>query len=111
MPADAPVTSAVWPWPLRVSVIERIIRALPSVGDFGPALLLSLILRKPAFGFRTPAFEEVLCPIERGVLRAELRERVGFHRIDVLVRGRQRRLDRQRRARGDLACDRDAGVE
>ena len=33
--------------------------------------LLSLILRKPAFGFRTPPFDEVLSPIECGVLRAK----------------------------------------
>src|SRR2546426_9234637 len=63
----------------------------PPVRSAVELTLLSLILRKPAFGFRTPPFDEVLCPIERGVLRARLRERVGFHRIDLLVRGRQRR--------------------
>jgi len=38
-----------------------------------------LILRQPPLGFRTPPLDEVLRPIERSVLRAELRERVGFH--------------------------------
>ncbi len=60
----------------------------PPVRSAVELTLLSLILRKPAFGFCTPPLDEVLCPIERGVLRTELRERVGFHRIDILVRGR-----------------------
>ena len=50
-------------------------------------LLLPLIFWRSAFSLRTATFEEVLRPVEGRVLGAELGERVGFHRIDVVVRG------------------------
>jgi len=66
---------------------------------------------RPAFGFGAAALDEILGAVERAVLGIELRQRVGLDRIDDLVRRAQRCLDRQRRARGDLARDRDRGVE
>src|SRR5262249_3116195 len=71
----------------------------------------ALILRWTAFGFRAATLKKVLGSIERRVLRTQLRQRVGFHRIDQLVCRRQRGFDRERRAGGDLARDRNARLE
>ena len=57
------------------------------------AALFALVPGGPAFRLGAAAFHEILGSIERGVLGAELRQRIGFDRIDHLVCGRERSLD------------------
>src|SRR5882724_4522773 len=67
---------------MRVSTSARVLVAAVSRRRRSS---LAFVLRRPSLGFRATAFDEVLGAIERRVLRAELRERVGLDGIDVLM--------------------------
>src|SRR6516165_7023124 len=49
--------------------------------------LLALVLGRPPFRFRAAALQEILRPVERAVLRVELRKRISLDRIDEQMCG------------------------
>jgi hypothetical protein len=57
-----------------------------------------LVAWRTALRLCTATFKEIFLPVERAVLRVELRDRIGLHGIDHLMCGCQRRADRERSA-------------
>src|SRR5882724_4811348 len=72
---------------------------------------LPLILRRAAFGFGPAALNEILSAVKGAVLRAQLRERVCFNRIDHLMGGGEGGPDPERRAGRDFVGYGNTGLQ